>query len=365
MSNENDRYVVTHSGKEIGPLTVEEIQRKVKSSELLPIDYVYLPDQEDWILLGNWSLLKAHVSQIGNEKKASKKNPFGTEEPPPLSVTKGGSSSKSHLQPTEPASSSKLTELAASSKTIESTASSKKEISFSTAKESNQNVIQVQPRASEPAQSVTQVIQPRAEDETQPQSSEFSQQTLTIHLKKGSGQIEITAEMAGQFQLALKPNAMSPLPLEKSHTLKVESNDPQRVELKYEEPLRVGEPISFHIQVFDQYDNLCQHPVQGQIQLNGKSLQSFQCDGGQTTEEITFSEIGNFDLQIGIRGLHAAHVEKIHIKPGKAKHLKILGPTSVKAGQSTKIQLQAVDQFGNPTEEFDGNVELELKKSAS
>lgn len=45
------KYLVSHQGQEIGPLTVEEIVGKVRSQQLDAFDYVYDESKADWILL--------------------------------------------------------------------------------------------------------------------------------------------------------------------------------------------------------------------------------------------------------------------------------------------------------------------------
>src|SRR6185312_12914216 len=48
---ESMKYLVSHQGAALGPLTVDEIVNKVRAKELELFDYVFDEAQEDWVLL--------------------------------------------------------------------------------------------------------------------------------------------------------------------------------------------------------------------------------------------------------------------------------------------------------------------------
>lgn len=55
------KYLVSHQGHEIGPLTLDEVVAKVRSKEIELFDYIYSEEKQDWVLLMEHAELAAKL----------------------------------------------------------------------------------------------------------------------------------------------------------------------------------------------------------------------------------------------------------------------------------------------------------------
>ncbi|MCB0411444.1 MAG: hypothetical protein KDD22_02890, partial [Bdellovibrionales bacterium] len=67
-----NQFIVSHNGVEIGPLSANDILNKLSTGEFDPIDYVYMEEAQDWIMLDEFKL------------KNTQNNPKKEEQPPKL-----------------------------------------------------------------------------------------------------------------------------------------------------------------------------------------------------------------------------------------------------------------------------------------
>ncbi len=56
-----DKFYIHHKEQNMGPLTVDEILKKLDSSEILITDYIYLDDKKDWVSLIEASFISEKV----------------------------------------------------------------------------------------------------------------------------------------------------------------------------------------------------------------------------------------------------------------------------------------------------------------
>lgn len=55
------KYLVSHQGQEMGPLTLDEVVAKVRGKELELFDYIYSEEKQDWVLLMEHTELAAKL----------------------------------------------------------------------------------------------------------------------------------------------------------------------------------------------------------------------------------------------------------------------------------------------------------------
>lgn len=67
------RFYVSHDQNQLGPFSIKEIGHMLQAKELLPTDYIYLEDKEDWISIMEFKELANYIKP-GRPKKTPPKN---------------------------------------------------------------------------------------------------------------------------------------------------------------------------------------------------------------------------------------------------------------------------------------------------
>jgi len=88
--------------------------------------------------------------------------------------------------------------------------------------------------------------------------------------------------------------------------------------------------------------------------------------GGLATVKLANTKAESWKLTVhyhGTRALRLPEAKTLEWQPGPAARLILDGPPELVAGNPLKVQVKAVDQYGNLARTFQGTVILEVKAS--
>lgn len=304
------KFVVSHLDQQIGPFTEQELKSKWVKGELLPIDYVYDEAKSDWILLAErfeWALSKEGA-------------------PPPLRPE----AQKRKMPP-----------------------------------------------APTPAQSAPQA--PMQHAAMAP--LEITSQTLLKEWKKpgaqgakvkivdGMGEIDLSPVSAGQVELVLQDSSAGTLKLQEPLRIQVRPQEPEEITWGVAAQHVVGNDLEIWVKAVDGKGNLCaQFADDFKIKIQGPEPREVivRMTAGQTSVKVSNTKAETWTLTFhyeGKRNLRLPMEKSLEWQPGPAARLILDGPPELVAGNPLKVQVKAVDQFGNLAKTFQGTVILEVKAS--
>ncbi len=201
---------------------------------------------------------------------------------------------------------------------------------------------------------------------TTPANEPFSNQVLQLV----NGRAVLTLEdlkMSGEFELQLDSEGMT----EVGHAaIAVQAGQVAKIELSLPEKATVGEKILAQAIATDQFGNTAaQFDGTLEVEISGSATcnksQKFQ--QGCADIELTNKVAENVELRIiscSVPNL-SLPTKKLTFVAGPAVKLVVVTPESAVAGEKVKVEVQAVDQFGNLSDNHTSKLSLKIiKKSA-
>lgn len=324
--------MVSHLEQQLGPFDESEIRAKWEAGELLPIDYVYVEAKQDWILL-------------------SEQFPWATVRPkstlevtsPRINLTATQLSTPTQANIDFPAAPPPISERKAPRRTIETLATS------------------VTATAEPVAPAVTsQMAQP-----AQVAKVEGAQ----VKLVDGVGEIKLSPLPPGHVEVGLQDASATSLKLQNPLKINVKAAEP--VELVWAFPMQqtCGQDIEIMMKALDENGHICEH-FDDQFTVKVAAVENrdipVRIEKGQAVLKFQNTKAETWSISIqysGARRLRLPEARQFEWQPGPATRLVLDGPQEYLAGHPLKVQVKAVDAFGNLAKTFQGTVILEVKAS--
>jgi hypothetical protein len=333
----NPKFVVSHLDQQLGPFSEQELKAKWSKGELFPIDYVYDEAKKDWILLAerfDWA--------AGRSDGA----------PPPLKPI-------SALKKTPPAPVAAApvapTPNMAQQKPVEETL-----------------IIHAPVLNLPAAPSAPAVDDPMPTPTTIPvmhNTPVKRAQPAKVNLVNGVGEIDLSSEAPGQVEVVLQDLSGGNLKMQGPLKIQVRPLEPEEISWSLSSQPVVGHDLEITVKAVDGKGTLCTHfSAEASIRVAGSEPRTVSVflTGGQATVKIANTKAEKWDLSFqysGSRPLRLPETKSVDWQPGPAARLILDGPPELVAGNPLKVQVRAVDQYGNLARTFQGTVVLEVKAS--
>ena len=348
-----NRFVVSHDGVELGPFTKAVVLEKLNGGELDPVDYIYLEELEDWIMLAEFQTREEANSETMTPTTvtAFRLEPVETD-PDHLDVETEVSLNTSINIPIEEGL-PPLPELP---------------------EEPNPGVWEstvTQSKATLSALEHEQPTQINDGPEEELNGNHFTKTSIdtslppkTLHLENGVGVLEVPTTQAGRFQIQIT----NPLDLELDPPVEllIKSGTVEKVEIDGPSEILAGQSVKWIFRAVDEYANTVQiFSDETQLKWNPSnpnlpSTLKFHEGIAELSLNLTLAD----SFELAMEKLPSTVVQPpqktIQVKAGPAKRLKVESPNEALAGQPVQIRVQAVDEFGNPTQ-LDREIEVEIK----
>lgn len=301
----NLKFVVSHLDQQSGPFNEQELRAQWAKGELLPIDYVYDEVKQDWILLSErfaWAVAAAPAATPAPA-------------PPPLSEETIRRRRPVELTPKPVAP---VAETAA-------------------------------PVALPPAASVALHMEG----------------AKAITLTDGTGELELDIVKPGELELLV--DSSSQLKMESPFKVTIKPADPVELTWELKEPQGVGHDCEITVQALDEKGHICLgHDEKYALYIRGPLSQDVdvQMRDGQATLKLNHTKAETWSLTLHnptTRTLRLPETRSIEWRPGPAVRLILDGPREYVAGNPLKVQVRAIDAYGNLAKTFHGTVNLEVK----
>jgi len=191
-------------------------------------------------------------------------------------------------------------------------------------------------------------------------------QANSVKIVDGVGEIEIPGLNPGEFELGVQESALE---LQNRLHVHIKSAEPQSLEWNMPNQQTVGEDVEIRVQALDGANRPCiNYDDIFVIRINGGDGNqiSVPLKQGQAILRIqhTKAELWKLSLHYsGSRSLRMPDECTLDWQPGPATKLILEGPQEYSAGHPMKVQVRAVDKFGNLAKTFHGTVVLEVKAS--
>lgn len=296
------KFIVSHLDEQMGPLDEEALKAKWQKGDLLPIDYVYDEAKKDWLLLSErfpWAGAKGDPAF-----------------PPPLSEV-----TLKKRRPPEP------------------------------------------PKMSSEPQTMTGIVIPSAPTPV------AVNQGAQVKLVNGYGEVDLTPLHPGHVELSAQDSTNGALKLQSPMKIHVRPAEPFAVEWTTPHQQTVGQDAMIHVRVIDRTGHLCSHYDDlFTIRINGISETGIAVPvtHGEARLNLKHTKSENWNLSfhyLGSRVLKLPEDKVLLWEPGPATRLVVDGPQDYIAGHPLKVQVKALDVYGNLAKTFQGTVVLEVKAS--
>lgn len=322
------QFIVSSNGFEKGPFEPEEILSQLIRKELQPVDYVYIEENQDWMMLAEF------------QSYLDSRNPSSSlikDQPPALAPYPNVSEPKKEklLKEVQKLRDQQVTNLP---KEMYAAPEAKKSVPL--LKTEKPPILET------------------------PINNSSSTASKAIQLKQGEASYSVPAEKAGELLLKLKSNQN--LDLGGQLQVKVKSGHPEKVTWEGPSKKTVGEKTQFTLTAADQFGNLVVS-YNGQMSLkwqgeidaptkiqfkNGIALLEFTTTKAQT---ISFEILASSEFP----HVHLPTPAKVSFEAGPAEKLLLDGPQEVVAGEAIQVKIRAVDKYGNLAK-LDTEVEIEV-----
>lgn len=319
-------YIVSHLGQELGPYTESELQNLWNKKEILPVDYIFDEEKQDWLLMTDLFDWAQHLTSTS------------------ITALKEISITHSLSNPNTPPALNKV-ERTKTNFPIRVDEKSK-----------------IQAKEDPPP---TEVILRRPKN-----------MAYTTQFQSGQAKINLSdlAKNAGSFTLKEVPG--STLKFKEAFQIEIRPAIPKKLSLHVPLQVQAGQTINVKLEALDETGHFCPN-LDGYTELSihmgtntrKERIQILQGLGHFTfshtrAEKISF-EISSLNEIINndVLQLELDPAYHLQIAPGPAIHMSVSGPTEFVVGQDIQLELQAVDQFGNLVRNFSAKVDIEANKS--
>jgi hypothetical protein len=304
----NPKFIISHLDVQLGPFDEAELKAEWVKGEILPIDYVYDESVSDWILLSEkfaWAGAKAE-----------------TVTPPPLKEAP----KKTRAQ-------------------IAATPSSPAPIVFANSSD------------------------PIVVLEAAPAVKAAENAGAKVNLVGGVGEVDLSPLEPGNVELVLQNSSAGALSLQNPLKIHVRPAEPVAIEWSLAATQTVGQDAEIQVRALDKSGHLCSHYEDHfAIRVNGVDGKEIPVPlkNGQALIKIQHTKAESWRLSFHYKGgrvLKLPEDRALEWQPGPATKLILDGPKEYVAGHPLKVQVKAVDNFGNLAKTFSGTVVLEVKAS--
>lgn len=347
--------MVSHLDQQLGPFDEATLKAKWLEGEFLPIDYVFDEAKQDWVLMAErfeWAKKPAEINPPPLKTQDAKKTP----PPAPKEAVASATSPSIHLPPVT------LSEISIPTLNvpvpvevdplIELTSTGIKDFPHDITKVTK---IEMNPLAHLPDPSpvpVTAASPAPAAATSAPPSS--------LKMVNGVAEVDLSKIAPGQFEIKLSNNGQ-----EIKLDLQVRSAEPAKIEwtVKPMQPV-VGTDCEITCKAIDKYGHFCAD-YKGPFALKAGAREiNFEIVNG--TASVKFQQTKAEAIEVKIidhsgLALQMPNPFKVNWQPGPAVKLVLDGSPDLVAGSSQKVQVRAVDQYGNLANGFHGTLNLEHK----
>lgn len=314
------KFIVSHEGQELGPLSEPEIKQMLATGELLPIDYVYDEDREDWILINERFEVVASPKPdpLNVKPPAAKVNPTeGADAPPPAQVV--ARRGRTPANPVPPASNVLGPPMAV------------------------KNTPAVAPTATPPAAQITSDIG-------------------RVSFSGGVGTVSLKQLRAGRVVLRLKDCSSPNLSLPSETVVNVQPGPAKLLSWELPSECRAGEEIQLSVAARDAYDNPTS-AFDGHLELNVKGAMTERHKvvfaKGTASLKLRWTKSGLLQVEMADPNHHNLGLpapRTVTVKAGPAAKLVVESPSQSVAGDNLPVTVKAVDEFGNLATDFKGEI---------
>lgn len=398
----NSKFVVSHLDQQIGPFDEQELKMKWAAGEILPIDYVFDDAKQDWILLAErfpWAAKPIVKENTVSGPPPVKEGHIMKRTPPPAPIQQPRS------VPATPAGT-----------TVVSAANIAEGIKLSeplkleplkaqlfqpikvteVMKLADTNYMPAKPAAVAAAVATPSAApEPEPEPEPEPLPAATAAATTAaaapaieqrpiahapvtvdmpagarVNMVNGVGEVELTPMKPGEVKLLLQQsNSSTMLKMTEPLKIHVKASEPVHVEWTVPAQQTVGQDVEVVIRAFDDRGLVCAHYNDEYLMMiRGPVSQDVvvKIQEGKALVMLNHikSEAWNMSLQYtGSRKLKMPDNKSLEWVPGAAARLVLDGNPEFLAGDPMKVQVRAVDAYGNTARTFQGTVVLEVKAS--
>lgn len=190
-----------------------------------------------------------------------------------------------------------------------------------------------------------------------------------VKLIDGVGEIDLSPLDPGEVELALQDGSTGLLKLNHPLKIHVKAAEPASVEWTFDAQNTVGQELEVRVQVLDRGGHICAHyNDQFVIRTSDQVHPEYPVDvqEGEATVRIQNTVSGPWTMSLKYSGTTKMELpadRTIEWQPGPASRLILDGPQEYVAGHPLKVQVKAVDVYGNLAKTFQGTVILEVKAS--
>lgn len=340
ITSMSQKFVVSHLDQQMGPFDENELKVKWVAGEILPIDYVYDEAKQDWVLLADrfsWaSAAKASIDAAPTpppiKEKEKAKEPEKEKElkisleapqpPPPVQAKSTPPPPKKDIPADDPS-------MAVTNPTI----------SLGQPIESRDSGLWKMPVG----------------------------QGARVKLVDGVGELDLSLIKPGNVELVLQDASSGMLKLQEPLRIQVQASDPAEIVWAFPNQQVVGQDVEVLIKALDSHGNICsQYNDQFLIEIRGPISQDVdvQLVEGQAVVTLNHTKAETWTMSLhysGMQSLNLPEARHLNWQPGPATRLILDGPGQYMAGQPLKVQVKAVDNYGNLAKTFQGTVILEVK----
>ncbi len=351
------KYIVSHNGEELGPFSEDELKAKVDKFEILPIDYLYDDQKQDWVLISErfaWVGIQTAKGKKSESEHFYPQPPNslgakGADEPPPASLVIKRTRT-STVQPTSSFSAQMSLQSTDDTARFDLDAASHGTL--------------VLDDVDVPTQTEIRMTENTVLAKSPHQPTLNSQHANRLTLQRGVGELDLSHVDAGSLELQVNPK--SPLKFKSPPKIVIKASKPKQISWDVPSAGVCGKPLTITVRALDEYGNLCTHfSHKMTLELRGHQpgFEDFEIEKGFA--KVTFAYTVAESLTVALTDSHHSGIQlpaesRIHFKPGSATHLIVDGPTEFVAGQKFKVKVKAVDAYGNLAEDYQGTIELDV-----
>lgn len=348
--------MVSHLDQQIGPFDEATLKAKWLSGEILPIDYVFDEPKQDWVLITDrfeWTK-KPSQAAAAPIKPAAPIASANSSAPPPINVKK---EPKKAPPPAPP----EAIALAATSPSINLSSFSITDI---TVPSLNVPVPkEVEPVVEIELETKTSIPKPAPVSAPVVATPVVSQDTASkLMMVDGIAEVDLSTLVPGKVELVMN-NAGQEIKL----NLQVRSAEPAKIEWTILNMTpTVGQDLEVLCRAHDKNGHLCSE-FSGPFSLKANDRDyKFEISKGSATVKFQQTKAERCILTLhnhGSKALEMPMAVNVEWQPGPAVGLILDGTPELVAGSTQKVQVKAVDKYGNLAKSFQGTLNLENKAS--
>lgn len=347
----SSKFVVSHLDQELGPFEEPALKNMWEKGELLPIDYVYDEGRQDWVL----------VSELFEWAKQKSANPANDGAPPPVNERIIRRRPEMLVTAT-----SIVNPIATPLATSIVMPASPSVSPIAETKPAPQPEVKVPTPAQSPMPRQIEIKGASVMKEWKKPAG----QGAKVKLVDGIGEIDLSPLQPGKVELVLQDSSATLLKLQEPLRINVKATEPVEIIWAFPNQQTVGQEVELMVKALDEGGHICTHYNDDfVIEIRGAAQQQdvkISMEGGQAAFKFQNTKAESWALScqyIGPRKLRLPEARTLEWQPGAATRLVLDGPHEYLAGQPLKVQVKAVDSFGNLAKTFQGTVILEVKAS--